>query len=108
MKQTTESLGERYQLELAKSGDKLSYETRTSGNESWSIKISKKFMNNKDDYEFIGSFTESPSSEGPILSGTIYHCTSWYLKNAPYMYFEKKEACKKNIKSKKPEDYIEG
>ena len=102
-----ESLGETYQLEIAKLNKKLSFETKQSGTESWSIKAAKKFLKNKNKYEFIGSFTESPSSEGPILSGTIFHCTPWYLKNAPYMYYEKKEACKQYIKTNEPTDYIE-
>lgn len=107
MKRIKESLGELHQLEIAKVGKKLSYETKQSGNLVWSVKSAKKFLKNKEDYEFIGSFTESPSSEGPILSGTIFHCTPWYLKNAPYMYYEKKDACKRNIKTQKPVEYIE-
>jgi hypothetical protein len=108
MNLVSESLGESYKLELAKSGEKYSFETKKEGNESWSKNMANRFLKEKHKYEFIGSFTESMSTEGPILSGTVYHCTEWYIKNSPYMYFEKKEACKKNIKTNKPIDYIEG
>ena len=103
-----EALGEVWYIELAKPGAKHSYALRKSGNEAWSDKSAKKLVKDDNDYEFIGTFSEATSPEGPILTGVVYHCTESYLKKSPYMYFEKKDACKSHLKSGKPQEYIEG
>jgi hypothetical protein len=104
-----ENLGDEWKLELAKAGKKLSYASRRSGNISWAEKLAKKLVKEShDEYEFIGIFSEDDSSEGPILTGVVYHCTEFYLKKSPYMYFEKKDACRIVHKTKKPTEYIEG
>jgi hypothetical protein len=103
-----ETLGEEWYIELADPGAKHSYASKKSGNLPWAEKKAKKLVKDENDYEFIGIFSEATSAEGPILSGVVYHCTESYLKKSPYMYFEKKDACKRNLRSGKPEDYIEG
>ena len=103
-----EKLGEEWYIELADPGAKHSYASKKSGNQTWAEKKAKKLVKDENDYEFIGIFSEASSDEGPILSGVVYHCTESYLKKSPYMYFEKKDACKRHLRSGKPEDYIEG
>jgi hypothetical protein len=103
-----ETLGEEWYIELAKPGAKHSYALRKSGNQAWSDKGAKKLVKDDNDYEFIGTFSEATSPEGPILMGVVYHCTESYLKKSPYMYFEKKDACKRHLRTGKPEEYIEG
>tara|TARA_A100001037_G_scaffold67550_1_gene59983 strand:+ start:22625 stop:22993 length:369 start_codon:yes stop_codon:yes gene_type:complete len=105
----SESLGDTWKLELAATGKKFSYASKRDGNRSWADKMAKKLVKDSiEDYEFIGIFSEGESSEGPILTGVVYHCTEFYLKKSPYMYFEKKDACKIVFKTKKPTEYIEG
>ena len=103
-----ERLGEDWYIELAKPGAKHSYALKKGGNQRWAQKLAEKLVKDKNDYEFIGIFTEGETDSGPILEGVVYHCTESYLKKSPYMYFEKKDACKRHLRSGKPEDYIEG
>ena len=104
----TEKFGEEWYLELAESGSKVSYASKKHGNQKWAERLAKKLLDRKDEYEFIGIFSEGQTDEGPILEGMVYHCTDFYVKKSPYMYFEKKDACKSHLRSGKPEDYIEG
>lgn len=104
----TEKLGESWKLELAKKGSKFSYASKRNGTQSWASSMAKKLLKKSEDYEFIGIFSESDSSEGPILEGVVYFCTEYYIQKSPYMYFEKKDACKKTSRTNKPTYYIEG
>lgn len=103
-----ESLGEEWYLELAKKGSPHSYASKKNGNQRWAAKLAEKLIAKKDEYEFIGIFSEGETDSGPILEGVVYYCTEWYMKKSPYMYFEKKDACKGYLKRKKPVEYIEG
>ena len=104
----SEKFGEAWYIELAKPGAKHSYALKKSGNQRWAEKLAEKLVKDENDYEFIGIYTEGVTESGPILEGVVYHCTESYLKKSPYMYFEKKDACKSHLRSGKPEDYIEG
>mgnify|MGYP002808306388 CR=1 FL=1 len=104
----TEKFGEEWYLELAKKGAKFSYASKKHGNQKWAERLAEKLLDKKDEYELIGIFSEGETASGPILEGVVYHCTEWYVKKSPYMYFEKKVACKDHLRSKKPEEYIEG
>jgi len=103
-----EGLGLEWSIELAKPGEYHSYALKKTGNQRWAQKLAEKLVKDKNDYEFIGIFTEGETDSGPILEGEVYHCTKAYLKKSPYMYFEKKDACKTFLKSGKPQEYIEG
>jgi len=104
----SESLGEEWYIELAKKGSPHSYASRKNGNQRWATKLAETLVTKKDEYEFIGIYTEGETASGPILEGVVYYCTEWYVKKSPYMYFEKKDACKTYLKRNKPADYIEG
>ena len=104
----TEKFGEQWYLELAKVKSPHSYASKKSGNRRWAEKLAEKLLDKKDEYEFIGIFSDGETDAGPILEGVVYHCTEWYVKMSPYMYFEKKMACKGYLRSNKPEEYIEG
>jgi hypothetical protein len=103
-----ERMGEEWRLELAKSGNKVSYASKRHGSRNWAEKLAEKLLKSSDEYEFIGIFSEGESTEGPILEGVVYHCTEFYLKKSPYMYFEKKDACRYTLRTKKPTEYVEG
>ena len=101
-------MGEDWRLELAKSGNKFSYPSKKQGSRNWAERLAEKLLKSADEYEFIGIFSEGESSEGPILEGVVYYCTEFYLKKSPYMYFEKKDACRHTFRTKKPTEYVEG
>ena len=96
-----EKFGEAWYIELAKPGAKHSYALKKSGTERWAQKLAEKLVKDENDYEFIGIYTEGVTEAGPILQGVVYHCTESYLKKSPYMYFEKKDACKTHLVSLK-------
>ena len=104
----SEKFGEQWYLELAKVKSPHSQASKKNGNQRWAEGLAKKLLDKRDEYEFIGIFSDGETEEGPILEGVVYHCTEFYVKKSPYMYFEKKQACRDHLRSGKPEEYIEG
>lgn len=103
-----EQLGETWRIELAPTNARYSFSSKKSGKETWAKALAQKLITrDKEDYKFIGIFSEGESSEGPIVDGFVYHCTSAYLDKAPHMHRDKKKACKKNIKTGVPVEYFE-
>ena len=61
----------------------------------------------KEDFKFIGIFSEGESTEGPIVDGYVFHCTQEYLDKVPHMHRDKKKSCKQHIKTGKVVEYLE-
>ena len=103
-----DKLGETWKVELAPNHARYSFSSQKSGNENWAKKIANKLaQKEKNDYKFIGIFSEGDSSEGPIVDGYIFHCTEEYLSNAPHLHRDKKKAIKTHLKTKKVVEYFE-
>ena len=105
---TEDKLGETWRIEMAPNHARYSFSSSKSGNENWARTVAIKLtQKEKDDFKFIGIFSEGDSSEGPIVDGYIFHCTEEYLNNAPHMHRDKKKACKRYLKTGKIEEYLE-
>jgi len=103
-----DKLGETWKVELAPNHARYSFSSKKSGNENWARSVANKLIQTeRDDYKFIGVFSEGESSEGPIVDGYIFHCTTEYLSKAPHMHRDKKKACKAHIKTGKIIEYFE-
>jgi len=103
-----DKLGETWKVELAPNHARYSFSSKKSGNENWAKSIANKLVQKeKEDYKFIGIFSEGESSEGPIVDGYIFHCTQEYLSKAPHMHRDKKKAIKNHIKTGKVVEYFE-
>jgi hypothetical protein len=105
---TEDQLGETWRIELAPNRAKYSFSSNKSGNENWAKSLAAKLVNKeREDYKFIGIFSEGDSSEGPIVDGYVFHCTDEYLQKVPHMHRDKKKACKQHIKTGKIIEYLE-
>ena len=103
-----EKLGESWRLEMAPNHARFSFSSSKHGNENWAKKLAMKLLKTeKDDFKFIGIFSEGDTDEGPIVDGYIFHCTQEYLDKAPHMHRDKKKACKQHIKTGKIIEYFE-
>lgn len=103
-----DKLGETWKVELAPNHARYSFSSKKSGNENWAKSIANKLVQKeKEDYKFIGIYSEGESSEGPIVDGYIFHCTQEYLSKAPHMHRDKKKAIKTHIKTGKVVEYFE-
>ena len=97
-----DKLGETWKVELAPNHARYSFSSKKSGTENWAKSVANKLtQKEKDDYKFIGVFSEGESSEGPIVDGYIFHCTNEYLSKAPHMHRDKKKAAKHTLKQVK-------
>ena len=103
-----DKLGETWKLEMAPNHARYSYSSSKSGNENWAKKMANKLVQKeKDDFKFIGMFSEGETSEGPVVDGFVFHCTEDYLDKAPHMHRDKRKACKRHLKTGKVEEYLE-
>ena len=103
-----DKLGETWKLEMLPNHAKYSFSSSKSGNEMWAKRLAEKLIKTeKDDFKFIGIFSEGETSEGSIVDGYIFHCTQEYLDKAPHMHRDKKSACRKHIKTGKIVEYLE-
>ena len=103
-----DKLGETWHLEMAPNHARYSYSSSKHGNENWAKKVANKLVQKeKEDFKFIGIFSEGETSEGPVVDGYIFHCTEEYLSKAPHMHRDKRKACKRHLKTGKAEEYLE-
>ncbi len=103
-----DKLGETWKLEMAPNHARYSFSSSKSGNENWAKTMANKLVQKeKEDFKFIGIFSEGDTSEGPIVDGYIFHCTQEYLDKAPHMHRDKRKACKRHLKTGKVEEYLE-
>tara|TARA_E500000331_G_scaffold6894_1_gene6716 strand:- start:175 stop:525 length:351 start_codon:yes stop_codon:yes gene_type:complete len=103
-----DKLGEAWHLEMAPNHARYSFSSSKFGNEKWAMKLANKLVKKeKEDFKFIGIFSEGETSEGPVVDGYIFHCTDEYLKKAPHMHRDKRKACKRHLKTGKVEEYLE-
>lgn len=103
-----DKLGETWQLEMAPNHARYSYSSSKSGNENWAKNLANKLIQKeKEDFKFIGIFSEGETSEGPVVDGFVFHCTDEYLDKAPHMHRDKRKACKRHLKTGKVEEYLE-
>jgi len=103
-----DKLGETWKLELAPIHSRFSFSSKKSGNETWAkLLASKLYKKEKDNFKFIGIYSEGETEEGPIVDGYIFHCTDEYLKNTPYLHRDKKKAIKQHLKTGKVIEYFE-
>ena len=103
-----DKLGETWKIELAPNHARYSFSSKKSGKEQWAKAVAKKLVGKeKDDFKFIGIYSEGESTEGPIVDGYVYHCTEEYLDKVPHMHRDKKIACKKHLKTGNPVEYYE-
>ena len=103
-----DKLGETWKLEMAPNHARYSFSSSKSGNENWAKKLAINLTKKeRDDFKFIGIFSEGDSTEGPIVDGYIFHCTQEYLDKVPHMHRDKKKACKHHIKTGKVTEYLE-
>lgn len=103
-----DKLGETWKLELAPNHARYSFSSKKSGNENWAKSLANKISNKeKEDYKFIGIYSEGETTEGPIVDGYIFHCTDEYLSKVPHLHREKRKACKAHIKTGKVIEYFE-
>ena len=59
-----DKLGETWKVELAPNHARYSFSSQKSGNENWAKSIANKLVQKeKEDYKFIGIFSEGESSE---------------------------------------------
>jgi hypothetical protein len=103
-----DKLGETWKLEMAPNHARYSFSSNKSGNENWAKVLATKLVKKeKEDFKFIGIFSEGESTEGPIVDGYVFHCTEEYLSKVPHMHRDKKKACKQHIKTGKVTEYLE-
>jgi hypothetical protein len=103
-----EKLGKTWHLEMAPNHARYSFSSNKSGDERWAKLLATKLVEKeKEDFKFIGAYSEGESSEGPIVVGHIFHCTKEYLDKAPHMHRDKRNACKQHIKTGKSAEYME-
>lgn len=103
-----DKLGETWKLEMAPNHARFSFSSAKSGNEKWAKNMANKLIQKeKENFKFIGIYSEGDSSEGPIVDGYIFHCTEQYLDNVPHMHRDKRKACKRHLKTGKVEEYLE-
>ena len=103
-----EKLGETWRLELAPNHSRYSYSSKKAGNENWAKSLASKLVKKeKEDFKFIGVYSEGETTEGPVVDGYIFHCTTEYLDKAPHLHRDKRNACKNNIKTGKVNEYFE-
>ena len=103
-----DKLGETWKLEMAPNHARYSFSSSKSGNEKWARKLAMKLLKTeKEDFKFIGIFSEGETNEGPIVDGYVFHCTEEYLDKAPHLHRDKKKACKQHIKTGKIIEYFE-
>lgn len=103
-----DKLGETWRLELAPNHSKYSISSRKSGSEKWAKSIARKLTEKeKDDFKFIGIYSEGETNDGPIVDGYIFHCTDDYLKSTPHLHKDKRNAIKQHIKTGKVIEYFE-
>lgn len=103
-----DKLGETWRLELAPTHAKYSFSSSKSGDENWAKSMASKLVKKeKDDFKFIGIYSEGETEEGPIVDGYIFHSTEDYLRKTPYLHRDKKKAIKKHIKTGKVIEYFE-
>lgn len=103
-----DKLGETWRLEMAPNHARYSFSSSKSGNEKWAKQLAMKLLKNeKDDFKFIGIYSEGETDLGPIVDGYIFHCTPEYLDKAPHLHRDKKKACKQHIKTGKIIEYFE-
>ena len=103
-----DKLGETWHIEMAPNHARYSYSSSKFGNENWAKSTANKLVQNeKDDFKFIGIFSEGETSEGPVVDGFVFHCTQEYLNKAPHMHRDKRKACKRHLKTGKVEEYLE-
>ena len=103
-----DKLGEAWHLEMAPTHARYSFSSSKSGNENWARKMANKLVQKeKEDFKFIGIFSEGETSFGPVVDGYVFHCTEEYLDKAPHMHRDKRKACKLHLKTGKVEEYLE-
>tara|TARA_B100000242_G_C43010238_1_gene469693 strand:- start:103 stop:453 length:351 start_codon:yes stop_codon:yes gene_type:complete len=103
-----DKLGETWRLEMAPVHARYSFSSSKSGNENWAKNTANKLtQKEKENFKFIGIFSEGESTEGPIVDGYVFHCTQDYLDKAPHMHRDKRKACKRHLKTGKVEEYLE-
>jgi hypothetical protein len=103
-----DKLGETWHLEMAPIHARYSFSSKKHGNENWAVALATKLVKKeKDDFKFIGVFSEGETSEGPVVDGYIFHCTEEYLSKAPHMHRDKRKACKRHLKTGNIEEYLE-
>ena len=103
-----DKLGETWKLEMAPNHAPYSFSSNKSGSERWARLLATKLVKKeKEEFKFIGAYSEGETSEGPVVDGYIFHCTQEYLDKAPHMHRDKKKACKRHIKTGKVEEYLE-
>ena len=103
-----DKLGENWHLEMAPNHARYSFSSSKFGNENWARKLATKLIQNeKEDFKFIGIFSEGETSEGPVVDGYVFYCTQEYLSKAPHMHRDKRNACKRHLKTGKVEEYLE-
>ena len=103
-----DKLGETWKLEMAPNHARYSYSSSKSGNENWAKNTANKLtQKEKENFKFIGIFSEGESTEGPIVDGYVFQCTQDYLDKAPHMHRDKRKACKRHLKTGKVEEYLE-
>lgn len=103
-----DKLGETWHLEMAPNHARYSFSSKKHGNENWAKSLATKLtQKEKEDFKFIGIFSEGETDEGPIVDGYVFHCTEEYLSKAPHMHRDKRNACKRHLKTGKVEEYLE-
>ena len=103
-----DKLGETWKLEMAPNHARYSFSSTKSGDERWAKLLGMNLVKKeKEDFKFIGAYSEGESTEGPIVVGYVFHCTQEYLDKVPHMHRDKRKACKQHIKTGKPVEYME-
>lgn len=103
-----DKLGETWRIELAPNHSRYSFSSKKSGNETWAKSLAMKLLKqDKDEYKFIGVFSEGETDDGPIVDGYIFHCTEEYFKNVPHLHRDKRKAIKQHLKTNKIIEYFE-
>jgi len=71
-----DKLGEAWHIEMAPTHARYSFASSKFGKENWANGVANKLVQKeKEDFKFIGIFSEGETSEGPVVDGYVFHCT---------------------------------